>query len=63
VQRSSDADHHPKVRGTGRAIFDSGLAAVLEGSLVKVVSWYDNEWGYSSCCVVLGQRVPVHAHA
>jgi glyceraldehyde-3-phosphate dehydrogenase/erythrose-4-phosphate dehydrogenase len=41
----------------------SRLAAVLEGSLVKVVSWHDNEWGYSNRCVELAQRVPVRAHA
>jgi glyceraldehyde 3-phosphate dehydrogenase len=29
------------------SIFDSGLTMVMEGTLVKVVSWYDNEWGYS----------------
>jgi glyceraldehyde 3-phosphate dehydrogenase len=30
------------------SIFDSELTQVLDGNLVKVVSWYDNEWGYSS---------------
>src|SRR3954471_4565304 len=30
------------------SIFDSGLTAVIDGTLVKVVSWYDNEWGYSN---------------
>ena len=29
------------------SIFDSKLTSVLEGNLVKVVSWYDNEYGYS----------------
>ncbi len=29
------------------SIFDSGLTTVLDGNLVKVCSWYDNEWGYS----------------
>jgi glyceraldehyde 3-phosphate dehydrogenase len=29
------------------SIFDSGLTKVLGGNLVKVVSWYDNEYGYS----------------
>src|SRR5215213_3218217 len=29
------------------SIVDGGLTAVLDGTLVKVVSWYDNEWGYS----------------
>ncbi len=28
-------------------IFDAGLTKVIDGNLVKVVGWYDNEWGYS----------------
>jgi glyceraldehyde 3-phosphate dehydrogenase len=30
------------------SIFDAPLTQVIDGTLVKVVSWYDNEWGYSS---------------
>jgi glyceraldehyde 3-phosphate dehydrogenase len=30
------------------AIVDSKLTMVLEGKMVKVLAWYDNEWGYSS---------------
>jgi glyceraldehyde 3-phosphate dehydrogenase len=29
------------------SIIDAGLTSVMEGTLVKVISWYDNEWGYS----------------
>jgi glyceraldehyde 3-phosphate dehydrogenase len=29
------------------SIFDAGLTMVVEGTFVKVFSWYDNEWGYS----------------
>ncbi len=29
------------------AIFDSSLTKVMEGRMVKVIAWYDNEWGYS----------------
>ncbi len=29
------------------SIVDSDLTKVLGGNLVKVVAWYDNEWGYS----------------
>jgi len=30
------------------SIFDAGLTMVMPGGFVKVVSWYDNEWGYSN---------------
>lgn len=33
------------------AIFDSGLTMTLGEKFVKVVGWYDNEWGYSNRCV------------
>ena len=35
------------------SIFDSLSTMVLEGNMVKVLSWYDNEWGYSSRVVDL----------
>jgi len=34
-------DPHPST-------YDAGLAKVMEGNLVKVLSWYDNEWGFSN---------------
>jgi glyceraldehyde 3-phosphate dehydrogenase len=34
-------------------IFDSKCTNVVDGLLVKVSGWYDNEWGYSSRCVDL----------
>jgi glyceraldehyde 3-phosphate dehydrogenase len=39
------------------SIFDSGLTSVIDGTLVKIVAWYDNEWGYSSRLVDLAARV------
>jgi glyceraldehyde 3-phosphate dehydrogenase len=30
------------------SIIDAALTSVMEGTMVKVVSWYDNEWGYSN---------------
>jgi glyceraldehyde 3-phosphate dehydrogenase len=40
------------------SIFDSGLTQIIgDGNLVKAVSWYDNEWGYSNRCVELIGRV------
>ncbi|AEG83932.1 type I glyceraldehyde-3-phosphate dehydrogenase [Corynebacterium ulcerans] len=38
------------------SIFDSGLTKVI-GNQVKVVSWYDNEWGYSNQLVTLTEYV------
>ena len=32
-------------------IFDSGMTKVMEGNFVKVLGWFDNEWGYSSRCL------------
>jgi glyceraldehyde 3-phosphate dehydrogenase len=26
---------------------DAGFTKVIDGNLVKVIAWYDNEWGYS----------------
>ena len=35
------------------SIVDAGYTKVMDGNFVKVLSWYDNEWGYSSRCVDL----------
>ncbi len=40
---SVDFNHNPH-----SSIFDAGLTRVMEGTLVKVLSWYDNEWGFSN---------------
>ena len=37
--------------------YDSVQKKVIEGSLVKVLSWYDNEWGYSNRLVELTTRL------
>jgi glyceraldehyde 3-phosphate dehydrogenase len=39
------------------SVFDAPLTMVIDGRLVKVVAWYDNEWGYSNRLVDLTQRV------
>jgi glyceraldehyde 3-phosphate dehydrogenase len=45
------------VKNSASSIFDANLTAVMDGTMVKVVAWYDNEWGYSSRCVDLVQRL------
>lgn len=40
---SIDYNHDPR-----SSIFDASLTKVAEGTLVKVSSWYDNEWGFSN---------------
>jgi glyceraldehyde 3-phosphate dehydrogenase len=45
------------VKSTASSILDSQLTAVMDGTMVKLVSWYDNEWGYSNRIVELVQRV------
>ena len=40
---SIDLNHNP-----ASSTVDSLETAVLEGKLVRVVSWYDNEWGFSN---------------
>jgi glyceraldehyde 3-phosphate dehydrogenase len=40
---SIDFNHDPH-----SSMFDSTLTRVMEGTLVKVLSWYDNEWGFSN---------------
>ena len=39
------------------SIVDADLTAVIEGNLVKVVSWYDNEWGYSTRLTDLAAKI------
>ena len=45
------------VRNPHSSIFDSELTLVMEGKMVKVISWYDNEWGYSSRVADVVQRL------
>ena len=49
---SSDIIEDPRA-----AVVDLGLTQVVDGDLVKVMSWYDNEWGYSSRLVREASRI------
>jgi glyceraldehyde 3-phosphate dehydrogenase len=40
---SVDFNHDPS-----SSTYDAGLTRVMQGNLVKVISWYDNEWGFSN---------------
>ncbi|MFQ5994758.1 MAG: type I glyceraldehyde-3-phosphate dehydrogenase [Acidiferrobacterales bacterium] len=40
---SMDFNHNP-----ASSIYDANLTKVIDGKLVKVISWYDNEWGFSN---------------
>jgi glyceraldehyde 3-phosphate dehydrogenase len=45
------------VKDPHSSIFDAEQTMVMEGRMVKAVSWYDNEWGYSNRCVELAAKV------
>jgi glyceraldehyde 3-phosphate dehydrogenase len=45
------------VKNPASSIFDSELTAVMDSTMVKVVAWYDNEWGYSNRCVDVAQKL------
>lgn len=45
------------VRDTHASIIDLAMTQVVDGNLVKVMSWYDNEWGFTSQMVREGQKI------
>jgi glyceraldehyde 3-phosphate dehydrogenase len=49
------------------SIVDSDLTMIVEKNMVKVLSWYDNEWGYSNrlvdLCAIVAKKLPVAAKA
>jgi glyceraldehyde 3-phosphate dehydrogenase len=55
-------EHAPLVsidfrRNPHSSIVDAAYTKVMDGDFVKVMAWYDNEWGYSSRCVDLLKKV------
>jgi len=49
---SSDIIQDPRA-----SIVDLDLTQVVDGNLVKVMSWYDNEWGYTSQMIKEAVRI------
>ncbi len=49
---SADIIHNP-----ASCILDSDLTMIIDDGLIKVLGWYDNEWGYSNRCVDLMNRL------
>jgi glyceraldehyde 3-phosphate dehydrogenase len=45
------------VKDPHSSIFDAGQTMVVEGTLAKLVAWYDNEWGYSMRTIELAAKV------
>jgi glyceraldehyde 3-phosphate dehydrogenase len=45
------------IRDSRASVIDLGMTQVVDGDLVKVMSWYDNEWGYSSQIVREASRI------
>jgi glyceraldehyde 3-phosphate dehydrogenase len=45
------------IKNPHSSIFDAQLTAVMDGTMVKLVSWYDNEWGYSNRVVDVAQKL------
>lgn len=39
------------------SIFDAQCTKVMDGNFAKIISWYDNEWGYSNRCVDLFRKM------
>jgi glyceraldehyde 3-phosphate dehydrogenase len=51
------------VRAAESSILDAPLTAVIDDTMVKVVAWYDNEWGYANRLLELAERVLVQVPA
>ena len=45
------------IKDSRASVVDLGMTQVVDGDLVKVMSWYDNEWGYSSQLVREALRI------
>jgi len=43
------------------SVFDAEAGLALDGTFVKIVAWYDNEWGYSNKCLEMARVVAASA--
>ena len=48
---------HDIIMNSHASIFDPSMTQVVDGDLVKIMSWYDNEWGYTNQMVREVQRL------
>ena len=42
---------------TRTSIFDADASIALDATFVKIIAWYDNEWGYSNKCLEMARVV------
>lgn len=45
------------IKTTASATVDLSLTQVVEGDLIKIIAWYDNEWGYSNRLVEMAKEI------
>jgi glyceraldehyde 3-phosphate dehydrogenase len=50
------------IKDSRASVIDLSLTQVVDGDLIKVMSWYDNEWGYSNQLVREAARISSQMH-
>jgi glyceraldehyde 3-phosphate dehydrogenase len=51
------------IKDSRASVVDLGMTHVVDGDLIKVMSWFDNEWGYSSQLVREAVRIATETEA